>query len=83
MKKARAALAAAVGLTLTTTGALAASSAISTLAQDHAAVVGWLDEWVYGLENFAAYVGKIGQTHFDKLKPEPYPAPSVDYGRYR
>ena len=40
MKKARAALAAAVGLTLSATGALAASSAISTLAQDHAAVGG-------------------------------------------
>jgi hypothetical protein len=40
MKKARAALAAAVGLTLSATGALAASSAVSTLAQDHAAVGG-------------------------------------------
>ncbi len=40
MKKARAALAAAVGVTLSATGALAASSAISTLAQDHAAVGG-------------------------------------------
>jgi len=53
------------------------------LSQDHAAVVAWLDEWVYGLEDFGAYVSKIGQAHFDKLKPEPYPAPSVDYGRYR
>lgn len=40
MKKARAAIAAVVGLTLTATGALAASSAISTLAKDHAAVGG-------------------------------------------
>ena len=40
MKKARAALAAVVGLTLTATGALAASTAISTLARDHAAVGG-------------------------------------------
>ena len=43
MKKARAALAAVVGLTLTATGALAASSAISTLAQDHNAVGGTND----------------------------------------
>jgi hypothetical protein len=28
-------------------------------------------------------VRKIGPARFDKLKPEPYPAPSVDYGRYR
>ena len=53
------------------------------LSQDHAAVVAWLDEWVYGLENHAAYVRKIGQAYLNKLKPEPLLAPSVDYGRYR
>ena len=53
------------------------------LSQDHQAVMKWLDEWVYGLENHAAYVRKVGQLHFDRLKPEPYLAPAVDYGRYR
>jgi glutaconate CoA-transferase, subunit A len=53
------------------------------LSQDHAAVLAWLDEWVYGLENHADYVRKYGQAYFDKLKPGPLPAPSVDYGRYR
>lgn len=53
------------------------------LSQDHAAVLAWLDEWVHGLENHAAYVRKLGQAHFDKLKPEPLLAPSVDYGRHR
>jgi glutaconate CoA-transferase subunit A len=53
------------------------------LSQDHAAVLGWLDEWVYGLENHAAYVRKYGQAYFDKLKPGPLPASPVDYGRYR
>jgi len=53
------------------------------LSQDQAAVVAWLDEWVYGLENHAAYVRKIGQAYLDKLKPEPLLARSVDYGRYR
>jgi glutaconate CoA-transferase subunit A len=53
------------------------------LSQDHAAVLAWLDEWVYGLENHAAYVRKIGQARLDKLKPEPLLASSVDYGRYR
>ena len=53
------------------------------LSQDHNAVIAWLDEWVYGLENHAAYVRKIGQERLDKLKPEPLRAPSVDYGRYR
>jgi hypothetical protein len=40
MKKARAALAAVVGLTLTASGVLAASSAISALAKDHSAAGG-------------------------------------------
>jgi glutaconate CoA-transferase, subunit A len=53
------------------------------LSQDHSAVLAWLEEWVYGLENSAAYVRKLGQAYFDRLKPEPLPAPSVDYGRYR
>jgi glutaconate CoA-transferase, subunit A len=53
------------------------------LSQEHEAVLAWLAEWVYGLENHAAYVRKLGQAHFDKLKPGPLPAPSVDYGRYR
>jgi glutaconate CoA-transferase subunit A len=53
------------------------------LSQDHAAVEAWLDEWVYGLPNHSAYVQKLGQSHFDRLKPEPWLAPSVDYGRYR
>jgi len=53
------------------------------LSQDHAAVLAWLDEWVYGLEKHAAYVRKLGQAYFDRLRPEPLLAPSVDYGRYR
>jgi glutaconate CoA-transferase subunit A len=53
------------------------------LSQDQAAVEAWLAEWVYGLENHAAYVRKVGQARFVQLKPEPLLAPSVDYGRYR
>ena len=53
------------------------------LSQDHAAVEAWLNEWVYGLANHAAYVRKLGQAYFDRLKPEPLLAPSVDYGRDR
>jgi glutaconate CoA-transferase, subunit A len=53
------------------------------LSQDHSAVEAWLDEWVYRLANHSAYVQKLGQDYFAKLKPEPWLAPSVDYGRYR
>ena len=41
------------------------------LSQDQAAVEAWLAEWVYGLENHAAYVRKVGQARFHQLKPEP------------
>ena len=53
------------------------------LSQDHDAVIAWLDEWVYGLENHSAYVRKLGQALLDKLKPEPLLAAPVNYGRYR
>jgi glutaconate CoA-transferase subunit A len=53
------------------------------LSQDHGAVETWLDEWVYGLADRAAYVQKLGQAYLNKLKPEPLLARSVDYGRYR
>lgn len=53
------------------------------LSQDHDAVTKWLEEWVYGLENHAAYLRKLGRSRLDKLKPEPFPASSIDYGRYR
>ncbi len=53
------------------------------LSQDHDAVTKWLEEWVYGLENHAAYLRKLGRSRLDKLKPEPFSASSIDYGRYR
>lgn len=53
------------------------------LSQDHGAVTAWLDEWVYGLENHAAYVRKLGENYLAKLKPEPLVAAPIDYGRYR
>jgi len=53
------------------------------LSQDHAGLVGWRAEWVYGLENHAGFVRKLGQDRLNRLKPEPLLAPSVDYGRHR
>ncbi len=53
------------------------------LSQDHDAVKAWLDAWVYGLENHAAYVRKLGEDYLARLKPEPRVAAPVDYGRYR
>src|SRR5262245_18936212 len=53
------------------------------ISQDQARTVAWLDEWVYGLVDRAAYVRKLGQAMLDQLKPAPAPAGMVDYGKYR
>lgn len=53
------------------------------LSQDHDSVTAWLEEWVYGLENHAAFLHKLGRDRLAKLKPEPLMAAPVDYGRYR
>ena len=53
------------------------------LSQEHTAVEAWLNDWVYGLENHAAFISKLGQTRLTKLKPESLLAAPVNYGRYR
>ena len=50
------------------------------------ALTTYLDEWVYGVTNRGAYVTKCRANRHDlalRLRPEPHPAPSVDYGLYR
>ncbi len=42
----------------------------------------WLDEWVYGVEDRAAYLHKLGKETLQRLKPTPAPASPVDYGDY-
>jgi glutaconate CoA-transferase subunit A len=43
----------------------------------------YLDEWVHGVPDRAAYVDKLGSATRDRLRPEPYPSVPVDYGLYR
>jgi hypothetical protein len=62
MKKARAALGAVVGITLTATGALAASSAVSTVAQDHSAVGGPNDNHGGAVSTLAKTVDEASDT---------------------
>ena len=52
------------------------------IARDAASLDGWLQEWVYGLENHAEYVQKWGDAHWHGLRPEPALSGEVDYGRY-
>src|SRR5437899_8121789 len=53
------------------------------LSRDPARVGAWLDEWVYGLSDHAAYVRKLGTETVGRIRPGAAPATSVDYGAYR
>src|SRR6266496_583182 len=52
------------------------------VSRDPARVGAWLDEWVYGLSDHAAYVRKLGAETMERLKPGSAPAAHVEYGAY-
>jgi glutaconate CoA-transferase subunit A len=43
----------------------------------------YLDEWVYGIAGREEYVAKLGPSVLERLRPEPFFAPPVNYGLYR
>jgi glutaconate CoA-transferase subunit A len=53
------------------------------LSRDEEATVAWLEEWVHGVDDRAAYVLKLGAGTLERLRPEKAEAAAVDYGRYR
>jgi glutaconate CoA-transferase subunit A len=53
------------------------------ISRDPDRLAAWLDEWVYGTADHAAYLAKLGAAHFDGLTPGPAPSGSVNYGDYR
>jgi glutaconate CoA-transferase subunit A len=53
------------------------------LSRDPERVGAWLDEWVYGLADHAAYMRKLGTETVGRIRPGAAPATSVDYGAYR
>ncbi|HEU4425587.1 MAG TPA: CoA-transferase [Pilimelia sp.] len=53
------------------------------ISRDPDRLAAWLDEWVYGTADHAAYLAKLGAAHFDDLTPGPAPSGSVNYGDYR
>ncbi len=53
------------------------------ISRDAAALSAWLDEWVHGLPDRAAYAKKLGRQRVEALRPAPAPSGSVDYGEYR
>ena len=52
------------------------------ITKDEAAIQGWLREWVYGVDDRATYLQKLGEERIASLKPGSAPSGSVDYGRY-
>jgi len=52
------------------------------LSRDEDRTLGWLDEWVHGVPDRAAYLRKLGTERLAALRPLPAPAARVDYGAY-
>ncbi|MFJ3750629.1 CoA transferase subunit A [Streptomyces rubiginosohelvolus] len=53
----------------------------SAISKDPARLRGWLEEWVYGTADHAAYVAKLGEEFWAGLAVGEAPSGSVDYGR--
>jgi len=51
-------------------------------SRDAAATEAWLQEWVYGVADRAAYLARLGQARLDSLAPGELMADPVNYGRY-
>jgi glutaconate CoA-transferase subunit A len=52
------------------------------ISRDQEKTEAWLDEWVYGVEDRAAYVRKLGDDVLARLRPGGAPAGPIDYGAY-
>jgi glutaconate CoA-transferase, subunit A len=53
------------------------------LSRDPERVGAWLDEWVYGLSDHAAYERKLGTETLGRIRPGAAPAARIEYGAYR
>ncbi len=53
------------------------------ISRDHGRTLAWLDEWVHGVADPAAYVSKLGQEVLERIKPGSALAAAIEYGDYR
>ncbi len=53
------------------------------ISRDEAATQAWLDEWVYGVPDRAAYLEKLGPETWERLAPGEAMAAPVNYGAYQ
>lgn len=51
-------------------------------SREQATTEQWLEEWVFGVPDRAAYLAKLGQARLDGLAPGTLVADPVNYGRY-
>jgi glutaconate CoA-transferase subunit A len=52
------------------------------ITRDEDTLQSWLRDWVYGVDDRASYLSKLGPERLATLKPGSAPSGSVDYGRY-
>jgi glutaconate CoA-transferase subunit A len=52
------------------------------LSRDEGRTLAWLDEWVHGVPDRAAYLRKLGAERLAALRPRAAPAAPVEYGAY-
>ncbi len=52
------------------------------ISRDQASTESWLEEWVYGLDDRAAYLAKLGAGYLSQLGAGDLQADPVNYGRY-
>jgi glutaconate CoA-transferase, subunit A len=52
------------------------------ISRDPRRLEAWLEAWVHGTADHAAYLEKLGEARWKELRPSPALSGSVDYGRY-
>jgi len=52
------------------------------ISRDRERLEAWLEEWVRGTPDHAAYLEKLGEARWKELRPSPALSGSVDYGSY-
>lgn len=52
------------------------------ISATHEGILRYLDEWVYGLRDRAAYRQKLGEEALQRLQCKPCYAATIDYGQY-
>lgn len=53
------------------------------ISRDQEKMDAWLDEWVYGTDDHAGYLAKLGEKRWSELSPGEAMSGGVNYGRYR